>query len=273
MKQKRLYLIGTNHKDINGPKRLESILNKLSPNIVAVEISPERIDASKETEQSILSEGIDLIGVTREKIYEAFPFLDEEQKEKMLILSLKAMVEGYEACVSEEYAQSNPQARMVCIDIAFKMGDRQKFIEGFYEPHLTSTQNLVDKTQTDEEAQNELKKFLSQDIETLLEIASKGIDEQYSKAQEEGEEYKRLKDSQALELEIQHLSEARKEVRRKIHDKARDETMAEKITQLYSEKDCECLVAVVGLAHLYPLKEKIEELSPILMTLADYDKI
>ena len=69
MSNKNLYLVGTIHPDLNGRERLDIVLDKLSPSIIALEFHKDREDMgalrkSPEEERREINAIIDESGLT-----------------------------------------------------------------------------------------------------------------------------------------------------------------------------------------------------------------
>src|SRR3989339_418956 len=100
-----LFLVGTQHHDLDGKERLGAILTKLSPSIIALEFHKDRENQktlrklSKEEQQEIIFDIINGQGFN----------LSLKQKETLFEAVYQTNIRmGYELTVSQDYIKRNP---------------------------------------------------------------------------------------------------------------------------------------------------------------------
>ncbi|MEK6899919.1 MAG: hypothetical protein AABX05_02230, partial [Nanoarchaeota archaeon] len=114
MGNQNLYLVGTHHLDLDGEERLTTLLDRLSPSVVALEFHKDResLVSSKRSYEEMRKD-------INERIDEAG--LDLSPKQRATIVELDYLddnVSGYELRVSKDYLQRHPFSRLEYIDLS-----------------------------------------------------------------------------------------------------------------------------------------------------------
>lgn len=94
-----IYLIGINHYDLNGPARLETLLDHLRPRYVSVEIDEPRAQEAKQMEETLW--GPDGLSAFEKEILSKFPMADPETVRET------TKVTYFEYLTSRDYCQQN----------------------------------------------------------------------------------------------------------------------------------------------------------------------
>src|SRR3989339_153814 len=125
-----LFLVGTQHHDLDGKERLDAILTKLSPSIIALEFHKDRENQktlrklSKEEQQEIIFDIINGQGFN----------LSLKQKETLFEAVYQTNIRmGYELTVSQDYIKRNPNSRLEYIDISLLKNGEEEFVKGYIE--------------------------------------------------------------------------------------------------------------------------------------------
>src|SRR3989339_812707 len=101
-----LFLVGTQHHDLDGKERLDAILTKLSPSIIALEFHKDRENQK-----------------TLRKLSK------EKQKETLFEAVYQTNIRmGYELTVSQDYIKRNPNSRLEYIDISLLKNGEEEFV-------------------------------------------------------------------------------------------------------------------------------------------------
>src|SRR3989344_6232264 len=106
-----LYLVGTVHTDPDGRERLASLLERLSPQIIAVEYHKDRIKPKEDIE--------DVIRELKEKILAKEEIILNE-RQRLTFLKYAKMINNsymYELEVSKDHTQRFPDSRLELIDL------------------------------------------------------------------------------------------------------------------------------------------------------------
>ena len=262
MSNKNLYLVGTVHVDLDGRKRLDIILDKLSPSIIALEFHKDEEDLGawtrtpKETQR-----------IANEIIDESCLNLSPEQRATFIeCMNRMNDVSVYEFKSSRNYTQKNSGSRLEYIDIPTTLeGGEKEFVEVCLE---AAKENFKQRMKIPEAVQS-LIKILDGGIDNYLSHVREDIQRTYQDAEERGKEYERMKDPEIFKRRTKHMSPKAIKALEQVYNSKRDETMRRKIRKLYDGKSK--LIAIVGLSHLRGLAENLKDLEPRAMTLADYN--
>jgi pheromone shutdown protein TraB len=267
MLDKRIFLLGTVHVDMQGPRRLEGILKAISPDVIALEFNKDAenlIDSMKTTPEKEQEMTDKIIKETKLK-------LTPEQRNTLLkIGEATRFIPAYELRTCRKYVQEKPKTKLEYIDISFLENGEQEFVKGAYE--------ILKEQIIQISGDRKLRKH-------FLDMLSKGKDYYIEKSQEA---YDMLyQDSSIIENVAEMMSnpiafnEYKKQLRKdfpenaeqvlnQIYNPKRDEFMSENIRKLYNEGS-NSVVSVNGLAHLPGLMSRLLDLKPIPATLIDYE--
>ena len=130
MANSNLCVVGTCHDDPDGESRLTYILERLMPNVVAVELSKDRDcsdilsfpektpqEEEKETDQILMECGLALNPIQRKTLIEA--------------CSLAKEYFNYEGRASSKYIGKNPNFKLEYIDLSVYGNGKESFAEGY----------------------------------------------------------------------------------------------------------------------------------------------
>ena len=258
-----LFLVGTQHHDLDGKERLDAILTKLSPSIIALEFHKDRENQktlrklSKEEQQEIIFDIINGQGFN----------LSLKQKETLFEAVYQTNIRmGYELTVSQDYIKRNPNSRLEYIDISLLKNGEEEFVKGYIE---LATKDLKDIAKNPI-ILNGTKKILDKGVDAYLNFQRINIQRTYENRKRlAGTEI--MRDPEILKRIKKDISPQAFQVLKQVYNLKRDEVMGRNIRQLYTNRDK--LVAIVGQGHLEALNSRLEDLNPRVMTLLEYDSI
>mgnify|MGYP001567126181 CR=1 FL=1 len=258
-----LYLIGTVHTDLDGKERLDALLGRLAPAIVALEFHKDRenlesLRKSPEEEQKEFDEMIEESGLS----------LNPRQRAALLESGYRISdASGYEYKSSRDYTQRNPGSRLEYIDISVFANGKEEFAKGYSDAGKANFKHIA---QTPELAKP-LLETLDRGIDAYLENFRRGIQQIYRNAEEIALLFEILQDPKEFERMKQEMPPHVVQALEQIYNPRRDEAMGARVRELYDGKSR--LVAIVGLGHLEALNLKVRDLEPRVMTLAEYDSV
>ncbi|MBT4445613.1 hypothetical protein HOC96_00025 [archaeon] len=102
----QLYLVGTNHIDIQGPERLRKFLDFTKPSLISLEADKDELELRIR----------DHIGFERQEFMMKLGFTMQYGGEKANNILNVLRVLGYESWVSNEYGLANPGVGFICND-------------------------------------------------------------------------------------------------------------------------------------------------------------
>ncbi len=248
-------LVGTIHTDLYGESRLNRAIDKLSPTILALELSPEGASRfEKEMDCTKLDNQID--GLNLE--------LTPKQKETYLEVSKKCSAAiGFEYRAIKSHARVHPEVQVEYIDLPLANGDWNN----------ADAARMVFKM--------EAQKLLTEEpgvAEGIKSVLDMGVEEYVARVQAEVEEsyprwrlYERLtplvQKPGLLDKLYQILPGDSVDEIKRVLNPERDEHMAKRIRELSAQGT---IIAVVGLAHLSILEKKLKDLNPKAIPLSQY---
>ncbi len=279
MPKANLYIAGTIHNDFDGPERLEFLLRHIRPEIVAVEISEERVAKPFQKRQLRAFSQRDA-----KKTAEKLGLTAAQQGTLAELSYLYASVKGYEFFCSQKYAARSKKRKVEYIDlpaphIKNKMEEVKKWSAETidYDEILQHAPSLkadfqrkmswgIKRLRQEHQQQTE-KKYLKYS-QTRRKVSDMESWYQQERAKRASSGYaKREKILQppdtileSLDLVVGHFASEK-----------RDEFMAAKVRELY-HGDRKMLV-VCGIAHLYGLDDLLSDLQPQALPLNEYNKI
>ncbi len=255
-----LYLVGTFHLDVDGPKRLEKLLNILSPKTIALELNEELKDFifSRENREE-LEKRLD-----RELKIRDLSFTPEQRR---VYLEGEEMLDiiGYEAEVARLYAASNSETEITYVDCV-----REKDI-----PKTLDTS--VSNRYSPEEIRKTNEAFLSAvsgDLDHYLNDPRFAISQAYSQHRNLIPILKQdislfLKMSKESRYDSLWSDEFGQGIRMRLQ---RDDYMADRIKEDYRDGNKK-LVAINGLSHLAGLDLRLSDLNPRIVFLDEVDNL
>jgi len=264
MTNENLYLIGTIHTDLGGPERLEGLLNQISPEIVALEFSEDRMERMEGIKNMSLEEGEKEID---DLIMEIGLSVTSKQKKAMLdVRKITHSVYSYEFYTSKSYTDKNPNSKLEYIDLPL-LDKVQKFYSGYIKEQKRELKSIAQ----DPKLKKAYLETLNNGGIDLLYKSQEAVEALYRNNEINEEVEKVLRDPKALKIETKQLSPKEVEALKEILHPERDDAMANRIRELYDSGN-KRVVGVVGLLHLSGLKSRISDLDPTIMTLADYEE-
>lgn len=257
-----LYLVGTVHVDVDGSERLNYILNKLAPSIVALEFhkereKPETARQSPEEVKRVVNAALDDLAINLNPVQRA-TVIEAQQRIRETC--------GFEFKSSKAYVAKNKKSRLEYIDISIFPNGTDEFDQFRYDSMSVSFKKIF---QTPEFAKPILAS-LDGGIDAFLRFYRSNISQIYQNS-EIVARFIEMFVAENLEQVKDMMPPQIARAFQQIYYPERDKAMAHRIRELY---DCKNeLVAVVGLAHLPGLKKNVEDLKPRVMTLAEYDSV
>ncbi len=265
MANKNLYLIGTAHIDLKGPQRLEGLLKRISPDIVALEfhrdrefLIEKRKSVSPEVEEKETDDVLREVGLN----------LTPKQRKTMLEGGREiTSIMGYEFTVCRDYVHANPKLKLKYIDISIFENGVKEFKEGY----TVAMKGMLAAIAQEPELREPFLKTLSKGKKAFLQQSMENVDAIYKNAEMMGELAEFLRDPETFEAMKEQMPQNAAQALKQIYNPKRDKAMAHKVNQLY-HRGSNKLAVIVGLLHVPGIKSRMLELEPTVMTLADYDK-
>ncbi|MBI5065623.1 hypothetical protein HZA97_05285 [Candidatus Woesearchaeota archaeon] len=254
MTNQNLTIIGTVHLDLDGQERLENLLERVRPSIVAVEISEKRVNRFRKSKRNYKKEAQEQMDFIRSL---NLGFTEQHLAVLKELTEQDLKIQGFEYFAPEVYASKNPDVKIVCIDTLIQDVEKEelfKIIEQNFEKVMS-----VPKLR---------KKLLNQ-----LELGTNyGIE----KRRKDTTKWYQASGIASLSYDVllkqnHHSFTAQERLNKLIYNPERDNDMEERIRQLHSQNPEGNIAAVVGEAHLYPLGRRLKDLDPTIMTLAEWD--
>ena len=271
MVNKQLYLVGTFHIDPDGKDRLDYLFRKFSPKIITAEAPEDRTDwFDYEISQSELEE---IVNYQIEKTG-----LKLNTKQKDIFLEIVVLLQEYSAFefkTARLYCNNHLRCKLIPIDMSFGK------VEGkdIWKAMVENESSLLNKGSIDrQEFINVLNKGIDAYVEVLREICfeeyatTELTHNFYPDLRQDPDFWKRLNSIRQVEAP-ENLSEKYRKTFQMIFSPKRDKCMAVNIRKIYAEIKEGNIVVPVGLNHLLPIRARIEDLNPKVITLKDYDKI
>lgn len=267
MTNKDLYLIGSVHVDLKGPKRLEGILKWLSPDIIALEFHKEseplieqRKSMNSEEEKIKIDNFLKEVGIS--------PTQEERRTMLEVERDIRSVI-GYEFTVCRDYTHANPNSRLEYIDIPLS----ENVIQEFGKWYNTAIESMPPEIVQKPELRKSFLETLSRGKKDYLRQFMKEVDNIYQdKFHKVCKAAELMRDPKILEEEFIRNNKIPPNAVcaiKHMFDPKRDEFMANRIKELYNN-GLHRLVAVTGLMHLPGIKSRILKLKPRVMTLADF---
>jgi len=258
-----LYLVGTIHFDLDGETKLDTLLDRIQPSVVALEFHRDREDmqllrkSPKEEETEI------------NKIINEFG-LDLNPKQRATLIKSGRKINdviGYEFRSSINYIRRNPTSRLEYIDISVFEKGKEEFVKGYTEAMKFVFKQIIEEP----EITKPLFKMLNEGIDVFLEHLRRNTRWMYQNPEEIGELFEMMRNPKTFKKIKGVMHPLAVQALEQVYNPQRDEVMATKIRELY-DGDSK-LVVIVGLGHLVRLETKLRDLKLKVMTLAEYDSI
>jgi len=258
-----LYLVGTLHNDLNGKERLDTLLDRLAPFVIALEFHKDREELgssqkSQEEEQRELTTLLDESGLN----------LNPGQRATLIESGQRvSSAMGYEFKSSRAYTTRNANSRLEYIDISLFANGREEFSKGLIE----SMSGVFKQIAADPKLAKQVLERLNGGVDAHLQYLRGDTQQIYQNAEAIAELFEMIRDPENFEMMKKTMSPQAIQALEQVYNPARDEAMKNRVRELYDGKNR--LVAIVGLAHLQGLKTKLKDLKPRVMTLAEYDSV
>lgn len=257
---KQLIIVGTNHEDLQGPRRLKYLLEVLSPRVIAIENEPtsERVvienKISADDIRKSFSDAVVEAGINIEKSHiDAYVSAMEELRSVVL----------YEITVPRSYLTHNPETKIIDIDLpSFRVqGDLSEF-RNFLRNGLVK--NLKDSINSEM-----FLKKLSEGKESYLKFHQKLVKIGYAATE-------RLYEGTSKKYsEIMLNGPANKDEKMitKIFSPERDNEMSKLVRTEYDKMGHGNMLVVCGAIHTVPMGSILKDLNPIVKMLDDYREL
>jgi len=274
-----IYLVGVHHKDIDGAERMKFFLDRIKPEIIAIEWDHIR-DANMGSldypslEELILQskQGCEEIEESLRADKEILENLQRDYKSLGLDLSprqialetvmtrlIESIIPQYLVSIPKQYVQSHPATELHYIDLPRENVDE---ISETYETDRVE-ETKADVAQLGPSEREALLNLLNAGFDSGLEIFRKITEEEYDK-EKMNERFR-----QTREYVLKNGGDAYSQA---VYDPEREKYMGQKIREL-SLKNQGSLVAFAGLGHLLRLHDEIKDLNPAVLTLAECDSV
>ncbi len=263
MSNENLYLIGTVHIDLDGPKRLEGLLTQISPDLIALEFHKDR-EALVQERKNINPKEEER--QTDEILAEAGLSLTPEQRRVILDggRDMNSVI-GYEFNVSKAYTDANPKSKLEYIDISLFENGVQEFKDGC----IGAMKRTFATIAQEPEARELFLGMLSKGKDGLLQQTRDSVEMIYKNAGMVEELAEFLRDPETVEMMREQLPPQEFENINQACNPNRDEVMAGRVRELYGDGN-QRVAAVTGLLYVHGLKSRILDLEPTVMTLTGY---
>lgn len=278
-----LYIVGTIHNDFKGPQRLESLLQRLKPEIVAVESSKKMARKyPRQLSQRVLKAMA--LGRAREA-GKRFGLTPAQQRTYAAFSYTLASVKNYELYISRGYTARSCRRRIGYIDEYMEQHSHAD--EAFRKIRQISHEIDRNHMKQSPALAEEFKELLSKGIRTIRQARQRRTDGSYwqykilkKKISDASAWYQRERerftdpDNREKEAVLQMLDLAYAH----IAGKERERQMAARVHELYT-KDSRLqdgnakMLVVCGIGHLYSLEELLSDLKPRALPLNEYDKV
>ena len=261
MNNRNLYLVGTVHYDLDGRERLDTLLDRLSPSVVALEFNKDREDLgalrkSPEEEQREINAMIDESGLN----------LNQKQRATLIESGHRIKdVMGYEFKSSVDYTRRNLASRLEYIDISIFANGKEEFIKDYVEAMKGAFKQIAGEP----ELVKPLLERLDGGIDVYLKHVRGDVQQIYQNVEAMAELFEMIRDPETFEMMKGVMPPQAVQALEQIYNPRRDGAMAGRVRELYDGNSG--LVAVVGLGHLTGLKTKLKDLRPKAITLAESD--
>ena len=260
MKQKNFYLVGTVHRDPDGPQRLESLLEKVRPENIAIETSEERANQSSSHSLSE-REQEEKCKKDLQEMSTKFNLTPEQVQTVTSIFKFYA-VYGYEIRVPKQYAAQQAGVTVHYIDTA---------VEHKIHLEYTSLLDQISKVKYDAISAERFKKTLDRGADWWLQKLRTKSNELYQAPREGKEAFHRKVRAPKFLRKLKKIWPEAHRVFVNNLGAERDTVMAKNIRELYRED--KRMVAICGMGHLYALEELLSDLHPYILPLNEYHKI
>src|SRR3989344_4978837 len=261
MEKNGLYIVGTVHFDLDGPNRLYTLLERLSPSVIALEFNKDR-------ENSTLSD--DVRQKQKRSMEEAVSGLGLNSTQKVTLLESGRIISEamtFELNSSRRYVEKNKKTRLEYIDLSVFANGEKEFIDGY----LESFKLEMKKIASDSDSSKMVGEKLDAGLDSYLNGIRENVQQIYEMAGVLGEIFDEVREPETLELIKSSMPNESFKAIEQMFNPERDNFMGDRIRDLYNGKNR--LVAVVGLGHLSRIKRRIDDLKPRIMTLAEYDSV
>ncbi len=258
-----LILVGTVHYDLQGSQKLEYILEKASPSILALEFDKKREKMlASAPMMSPEEEGKTLVNMFAEA---GLPLNPRQSAAIVECARVMATANCFELRTSRDYVSKKPGSRIEYIDITLYEPEQvQEFSNGYIAMMKASLKEIAKNP----ELVKPMLEQLDKGADAYLDTIASSFSLIYENAEAMAELYRMMSDpTQVEELKTIMPPEAIQTIQ-KIYNPARDAAMAGRIRELYTGEGT--LVAVMGLAHLHTVGDKVADLKPRVITLADW---
>ena len=264
IRTKTLYLIGTIHQDLHGPERLEYILEKVSPQIIALEFSEDRAAQSSQrfSKKKVKSQ------IKKEvmQLNDKWDLSSAEQRTLTQIGVARLSIIGYEFFCTHQYVRAHQETELKYIDLSMESPIAQ----------ITQSYQLLYQELL------EVPNYISRFKRIVRAGAAKLLKEEEANLENEYNTFKRRKETlrERINRECPGIDENNPLIQKypqllklvnEVTSIKREQWMAQKIRDAYCPT--KKIVAICGVGHLYLLAHLLSDLHPYTLHLNDYKKI
>ncbi len=251
----KLYLVGTVHTDLNGPKRLEGFLEGVKPAAISIEDNADRIKLCQKYRSNFDENFYD------ELFKRAGVVLDEQQRRTLFQTQmLVSQIYGYETFVSVRYAERNPSVKLELTDIAVFNHDREvrEYLGLLCDEDVEDLKNPVYRQVLIERLQEGIESYINfMKWNTQLEYDALEFWEFFIKSMRIPGSFEEL----SSKYNINQLR-----MLKFFLGNEREDKIMGNIRRICSEVDGK-IVCINGLAHLFGMRDRLKDLKPRILTL------
>ena len=248
-----LYLVGTIHNDIDGERRLEDLLERLSPDVIALEYHKDRVhNTSQEFEEARKK--------LTQSLSESQIHVPESFYQILFHPSIKDAM-GFELRTSLKYTQKHSSTKLEFIDMP--IGNLDQLTEGM----ISHIEQVVSSPEILQKVVLEFEKAANDPLTYIRQIISNDYDNSTISIQ-----IRELFNSlDYLEVLSPVMNPEQIEAFRLAYDEKRDILMAEQIRNHCNESIT--LVGIVGVIHLPGIASELHDIGRNVFTLKQYAQI
>lgn len=258
-----IYLIGTVHIDIDGPSRLEKVLNSIKPGIVGVEMDQRRVDDLKLGSASLLK------NIFFEQLHLILPQVSPALQATLRDYSSRlADARFYEYLASEKYC-NNHRKKLELIDLPYP-GTLKEFYDTLAE--IEGDTSFTDKqiAALEKKVRDGPNEFMQNNRELIQVFYDKAImtEDLYSYNPAHPSIQTVIQRMQTHH-EVFGLNEQQNKVMKFVISAERNEYMAQRIREISQGAPDKTSLFIMGCDHLLPVRVLIKDLKPKVFALSD----
>lgn len=258
----KLYVVGMVHDDQLGGQRLEAILERFDPDIIALEFSTEREEAAlrqktreqlrQEISQDLKTSGLTLTTTQYDTFLEVNTRINDMLK--------------YEFKTSTAYIKQHPKTKLKYID----MSSRIEGVDVVKENSTTEFSRLLSQISSDPQSTREFTSRLDMGVELYMSLLQENAENEYDNASQSTELIKIMRNKELFDQLTRELPAEEIAYLKHAYNPEREEQMASNIRAIYDNKSV--IVAPVGIGHMTTITELLTDINAQQLTLQEFNK-